>query len=1382
MSAEKGLGNPSDGIIDMAISGVREASRLIFVDELTGLYNRRFMRQYLRDRLDQFVRDRTPLCIIMFDLDGFKQVNDTHGHLEGDLVLKRLAHLIRETVPPGSYAIRFAGDEFFVFLEGVDGAGGVSVAEGIRERVAAQPFSSEKVPDGIPVQLSVGVAACPEDATSATDLIDAADQALYQSKRMGKNCVTRASRSMLPPEEEVLTRFPCPRVVGRYAEMEELDRALVDSADRQHRFLLVEGHRGLGKSRLLAEVMQRAGSRGLRCFFGRCLESHQAIPYSTLTPILTECLTREHGQLESVMRRLSGSTLAELGTIIPGLAPADGPRESLAPEERRSLLFHGMGDLLCLLSERTPLVLFLDDVHFVDDASLEVLYRLLDRDDGGVVVYGAGRSEVLTQQDETPPLLLRLFSLLRQSPNFSNVSLATLAPQDVKQMLATILERHTPSPAFLQHLYEASGGIPLFVEETLKGLIAKGVLKATEGNWDLDAVNPAEIPASLEAAVLGGLEALDQETHAMIWKAAVVGPHVDLTLLAGVLGKDPGETQQLVDRGKKQRVFEEPGPMSDEEEVRFLSQCFQQIVYTGIGQDDRRRTHRVVGEVAERLAGPQVEAVLGPLAYHFERSDDTAKAEFYSRRVQEVSTQLFSADEVERELSLKVGAQDSQFQLDEQTFPLAERFLRTLTVAVKNMRLYPEGSQLVAESVAAATTTLLDLLGQVEAVTFAEEGQALLANGQPLERKGLHQVVEEVLQVYTDHAIRRCTFERGISQTDVMGLLKILSGPSQGIQHDVAFWEQRLESMGIEHVDVFPVIYLAAGEAKAVWRREQAEARLDDPTLVLVRDVLRSLAATVDNIRLYPPESELITLTLDHLDRHAQELFERLPSLTVAMAEGTIVVNATRPNPRQFGITIEILQKLMEDSGLTSLTVRRGVTREEFRVFLTQLAQPLEDAQRAPTFWRSVLEGRGITTIEVGTRMYAAAVELESPLETITGEISEAEEILQRVAQWLRDPLAAFLERQVQEEVASVLGRLRGVEREDLAGQLVERSMGALAEADGSLRRKAADGLHVCLRGVGEASVDWLLDSVLESVADAVTKETDPEAVQGEVELSAEILKRLLQRRDLVRGAPLANALGRLPSRSPEMENVVESVRRFVDLLSPYLMKLILEGEDAETSRVAATLLRAQGNAAFRLLSQELGRAASLERTCRIVAVLDVVAPTLGSDFFFLLGHPEVQVRAEMAQALTRLSRVQAVRFLRQAMNQPEPEVVLGALECVRGLGGVELIDSVIGLLDHPPSEHVLRVACLRLGTLQDARAVSPLLRILGRRPRFFGLRKGLPEEIRTTAARALGELGFPEAREGLEAAVKDPSNTVRAAVRLAIHKIHQELEPAPER
>src|SRR5574337_1158345 len=292
----------------MDIAAIREASRLIFVDELTGLYNRRFMRQYLRERLDQLADRRTPLAVIMLDLDGFKQINDTYGHLEGDLVLKRLAQLMRETLPAGGYAIRFAGDEFFAFLEGTDAAGGVRIAEEIRERVSAQPFVTPKAPAGIPVRISVGVAAYPEDAPAPSELIEAADQALYRAKRMGKNCVSRAGGWALPPEAEVLKRFPCPRLIGRDGELTELERPLLNGAERRNRFLLVEGNRGIGKSRLLTELMQRAARQGLRCLFSRCLEANRAIPYSSLTRVLSDYLTADTGLREAVQRRLSGST------------------------------------------------------------------------------------------------------------------------------------------------------------------------------------------------------------------------------------------------------------------------------------------------------------------------------------------------------------------------------------------------------------------------------------------------------------------------------------------------------------------------------------------------------------------------------------------------------------------------------------------------------------------------------------------------------------------------------------------------------------------------------------------------------------------------------------------------------------------------------------------------------------------------------------------------------------------------------------------------------------------------------------------------------------------------------------------------------------------
>ena len=145
-------------------------------------------------------------------------------------------------------AIRFAGDEFFLFLEGVDGEDGLDAAEKVRKSVAAKPFCTPKVPDGITLRVSVGVAAWPEDASTAGDLIEAADRALYASPRLGQNCVSRASSEGRSPEEELVSRLSGVDMVGRRAELQELTRPLQDPTASPHRFQLVVGEPGLGKS------------------------------------------------------------------------------------------------------------------------------------------------------------------------------------------------------------------------------------------------------------------------------------------------------------------------------------------------------------------------------------------------------------------------------------------------------------------------------------------------------------------------------------------------------------------------------------------------------------------------------------------------------------------------------------------------------------------------------------------------------------------------------------------------------------------------------------------------------------------------------------------------------------------------------------------------------------------------------------------------------------------------------------------------------------------------------------------------------------------------------------------------------------------------------
>src|SRR3989304_1885607 len=107
------------------------------------------------------------------------------------------------------------------------------------------------------------------------------------------------------------------------------------------------------------------------------------------------------------------------------LAPPGGRRETLVPEERRSLLFHGVTDLLGLLSTDSPLVLFLDDLQYVDEASLEVLCRLIARADGRVLVFAAVQTEALERETSPRLPLARLGALLRLAPNFQRGALST---------------------------------------------------------------------------------------------------------------------------------------------------------------------------------------------------------------------------------------------------------------------------------------------------------------------------------------------------------------------------------------------------------------------------------------------------------------------------------------------------------------------------------------------------------------------------------------------------------------------------------------------------------------------------------------------------------------------------------------------------------------------------------------------------------------------------------------------------------------------------------------------------------------------------------------------------------------------------------------------
>jgi diguanylate cyclase (GGDEF)-like protein len=188
--AVRTLLEPVSIALDNALA-LKRAEALSVTDDLTHLYNSRYLNQVLRKETKRASRSGRPLSLLFIDLDGFKGINDTHGHLFGSRALVEASELIRMSARETDVAARYGGDEFAVVLPDTGGEGAFAVGERIRERVASHRFL---VSDGLDVHLtaSVGLATLPDVAASADELVAAADKAMYRVKDSGKNGIQAA--------------------------------------------------------------------------------------------------------------------------------------------------------------------------------------------------------------------------------------------------------------------------------------------------------------------------------------------------------------------------------------------------------------------------------------------------------------------------------------------------------------------------------------------------------------------------------------------------------------------------------------------------------------------------------------------------------------------------------------------------------------------------------------------------------------------------------------------------------------------------------------------------------------------------------------------------------------------------------------------------------------------------------------------------------------------------------------------------------------------------------------------------------------------------------------------------------------------------------------
>ncbi len=463
-------------------------------------------------------------------------------------------------------------------------------------------------------------------------------------------------------------------MVGRQAELEKLlDLSAIVSAG-VGRGVVIVGEAGLGKSRLVAEWKAILGdptnnpNSRQTLLEGQCLSYGQSLAYHLVTEILRniigEPVSADEAEIRGSLQRRCEDLLGkeEGGSVFPYLGhmlslnisgEAQDRVRNMDPQTLQSQYLIGLRKLLGALAEQMPLTLVLEDTHWADPSSIELLINLLPLSTKSAVLFC-----VIARPDrEASGWKLITAMRERMGAGLTEINLQALTDEDTCQLVANLLEVEALPESAREIILEKAEGNPYFVEEVIRTMIEQGAIRQQEKSWQATGeIEQIDLPDTLQGLLLARIDRLQEEVKQTIRTASVLGRQFSLKVLEEMFKHNGWASRQGPSRAAAPSLINHLNSLESlgllniaqlkpELEYSFRHAMAHEVAYQSLVRRDRQTLHLAAGEALERLYPDRLNEFAARLGTHFEEGKDESKAVKYLSAAGDHATRQYANEE-----------------------------------------------------------------------------------------------------------------------------------------------------------------------------------------------------------------------------------------------------------------------------------------------------------------------------------------------------------------------------------------------------------------------------------------------------------------------------------------------------------------------------------------------------------------------------------------------------------------------------------------------------------------------------------------------------------------------------------------------------------------